>query len=394
VTCSATTDMPTLTALPIPAPACVLACGAFLKNRACLVDGAQVHWSQVHGDLSDPAACVALEASVERLLASAVSPVQAVAHDLHPDFHSTRVALALADRLGVPAIAVQHHHAHVAVALAENGLRGAVVGVALDGTGLGSDGTAWGGELLWVGANAHTWRRLGHLQPLPLPGGDVAAREPWRMAAAVLHTLGRSAEIETRFAAAVSPQALRLVTRMLRQNLNCPITTSAGRWFDAAAGALGLSVRQATEAEAALALEARARRWLAEHPDFNPPWYGLDLRPVVSALFDVDRADDDAVCRAAAGFHLTLASALAHAAAEAADAHATRDVVLAGGCFMNAVLRRRLHWTLLSDGLKVHLPEAAGCGDVGLALGQAWVAAASLTAGDAWAPTEFIEMDT
>ncbi|HEY9194123.1 MAG TPA: carbamoyltransferase HypF, partial [Methyloversatilis sp.] len=167
---------------PLPT---VLAVGAWLKNAACLLGDGHVCGSAVHGDLGDPQACEALDRSLHALLAQTARPVAAVAHDLHPDFYSTRVAVELAARLGVPAIGVQHHHAHIAAVMAEHGLTGPVIGLALDGVGLGTDGMAWGGELLWVAPGA--WRRLGHLWPLQLAGGDVAAREPWRMAAAALH---------------------------------------------------------------------------------------------------------------------------------------------------------------------------------------------------------------
>ena len=160
--------------LPAAAPARVLACGAWLKNRACLIDGDRVHWSANHGDLYGTEARGALDASVDWLLLQASGPVEAIAHDLHPDFHSTDVALALADQLGVPAIGVQHHHAHIAVVQAEAGLDEPVIGIAMDGVGLGTDDTAWGGEFLRV--DGAGWKRLGHLPPLPLPGGDVAAR--------------------------------------------------------------------------------------------------------------------------------------------------------------------------------------------------------------------------
>ena len=381
-------DAPPLgpTALPCPAPARVLACGAFLKNSACFVDGGSVRWSALHGDLGDPRACAALERSLEALIGDAAS-VDAVAHDLHPDFHSTLLAVALAERLGVPAVAVQHHHAHIAAVQAEQGLD-AVIGIALDGVGLGSDGAAWGGELLWVDAAAQRWRRLAHLQPIALPGGDIAAREPWRLAAAVLHEVGRGELIEERYAPAVGAQAARTLRAMLERRLNCPLSSSAGRWFDAAAGALGLSVRQGAEAEAALALERRASDWLRDHPRFEAPWQSLDLRPVVAALFDIGRGDAAAVARGAASFHLALAGGLAHAAVAAAKEHATAQVVLGGGCFMNRVLAGRLRAALEQAGLSVHAPLAMSCGDSGLALGQAWVAACAVAAGAAGAMEE------
>ena len=252
----------------------VLACGAFLKNAACLLDtGAPLKplWSAQHGDLADPAACEALEQSVRTLLAQASHPIDALAHDLHPDFFSTHLAQRLALELGISAIAVQHHHAHIAAVLAEHGAQRdmksdtarPVIGIALDGVGLGTDGVAWGGEVLLVeGARCE---RVGHLSPLTLPGGDVAAREPWRMAAAALHACGMAEQIVPRFAPTVGEQAARTIHTMLQRGLNCPQTTAAGRWFDAVAGLLGLSVRQEFEAQAAMALEQAAARYLQSH---------------------------------------------------------------------------------------------------------------------------------
>jgi len=360
----------------------VLACGAWLKNAACLmVDGAPV-WSAVHGDLSDPAACAALETSVQRLLAEHGAPIAAVAHDLHPDFFSTQLAVQLAASLGVPAIGVQHHHAHIAAVVAEHRIEGPVVGLALDGVGLGTDGQAWGGELLWV--DGAQWQRMGHLTPLALPGGDRAAREPWRMAASALHALGRGDQIPSRFAPQVGEAVAAGVQQMLAKNLNCPQTSSTGRWFDAAAGALGLSVRQTDEAEAAIALEAAAARWLEQHLDTTAlpgalidDLNRLDLRGLMPALFD---AAPDGVDAAAAGFHLALADALAGWAMQAARERGSRDVCLGGGCFFNRILRERITERLLEAQLRVHRPLDKGCGDAGLALGQAWVAAQQLAA--------------
>ena len=376
---------------PLPT---VLACGAWLKNAACLlVDGAPV-WSAVHGDLSDPAACAALETSVEALLAGHDAHIAAVAHDLHPDFFSTQLAAQLAATLGVPAIGVQHHHAHIAAVVAEHGIEGPVIGLALDGVGLGTDGQAWGGELMWV--DGAQWQRMGHLVPLALPGGDRAAREPWRMAASALQALGRGDEITTRFAPQVGEAVAAGVHQMLVKNLNCPATSSTGRWFDAAAGALGLSVRQTDEAQAAIALEAVAGRWLAQYPG-TPPLPGvvidaqnrLDLCGLMPALFD---ACADGVDAAAAGFHLALADALADWAIRAARAQGIATVCLGGGCFFNRILRERVTNRLQAAALRVHRPLDKGCGDAGLALGQAWVAAQQLAA--AAAPQETTTKET
>lgn len=318
----------------------ILACGAFLKNAACLLDTQAPDtplWSAVHGDLSDPAACVTLEQSVQSLLAQAGDRIDAVAHDLHPDFFSTHLALRLVQEHHVPAVAVQHHHAHIAAILAERGWTQPVLGLALDGVGLGTDGTAWGGEVLRVDG-AH-FERVGHLLPLALPGGDVAAREPWRMAAAALQACGLTAQIEHRLSPVVGAQAARTLQTMLQRGLNCPQTTAAGRWFDAAAGLLGLSVRQEFEAQAAIALEQAAARYLQAHTlqvrasDWAvTPSGQIDLRPLLlSTLIDVDITNPAAVDEAAARFHLTLADALcAHTIAQA-QIHQLRDVALGVG---------------------------------------------------------------
>ena len=353
----------------------VLACGAWLKNTACLLQGDQVLWSPLHGDLGDPQSCLDLAASLDALLACAEVTPQAIAHDLHPDFYSSQLAVTLAEKLNVPAVAVQHHHAHIAALMAEHGLDGPVLGLALDGVGLGSDGAAWGGELLWVASDA--WRRLGYLLPLPLPGGDVAAREPWRLAAAALHLLGRDDEILSRLGPLVGQQSANTVAQMLARNLNCPPSSGAGRWFDAAAGILGISVRQQFEAEAAIALERLAAEYLAAHaePAIDGLWHiradgVLDLQPLLTRLFEL--ADGGRSAEGAALFHLTLAAALADWIERQSTA---LPVLLGGGCFANRLLSARLTQRLTAKGVPVFSAQAVSCGDAGLALGQAWVAA-------------------
>lgn len=367
-----------------PAAKRVLAVGAWLKNTAGLLDGDRYTASPLHGDLGTPDACAALEASVEALVRNARGPIDAVAHDLHPDFHSTRLALHWADRLGVPAIGVQHHHAHLAVVQAERGLDVPLLGLALDGVGLGTDGTAWGGELLRLDTDGG-FERLAHLPPLALPGGDVAAREPWRLVAAVLHALGRGGEIGPRLAPVVGAAAAQGVKTMLARGVNCPVSTGAGRWFDAAAGVLGLSVRQREEAEAAVALERCAAAWLIRHPEgvagVGPrvrEGDGLGVWALFEALLDLDVTDADARGRGAALFHWVLADALADTTLATATRDGLHAVALGGGCFFNRLLSQRLTERLTAAGLRVHRPQAVSCGDAGLALGQAWVAAATI----------------
>jgi hydrogenase maturation protein HypF len=372
----------------------ILACGAFLKNAACLLDTEEPLkplWSAQHGDLSDPAACEALEQSVQALVSQAGGPIDAVAHDLHPDFFSTHLALRLAHEHGIPAIAVQHHHAHIAAVMAEHGAlpdrASPVIGIALDGVGLGPDGVAWGGEVLLVDGARCT--RVGHLSPLALPGGDVAAREPWRMAAAALHACGLAEQIVPRFEPTVGAQAARTIHTMLQRGLNCPQTTAAGRWFDAVAGLLGLSVRQEFEAQGAQALEQAAARYLQSHTlevrasDWAvTPTGEIDMRPLLASnLIATDRRHPAAVDEAAARFHLTLCDALcAHTAAQA-HLHQVREVALGGGCFFNRILTQRIVTQLDAADLTVLQTKNLSCGDAGLALGQAWVASHGLATG-------------
>src|SRR3989338_4693103 len=185
-------------ALPFFGPS-ILACGAWLKNTVCVTRGNDAHVSQLIGDLDSAAARTMFDATVARLCNSLDVQPEIVAHDLHPDFYSTQFAQNYAAQRSLPLVAVQHHHAHIAAICAEHHFNGAVLGLALDGVGLGTDNTAWGGELLQVhtglpplqgeGWGGDGVKRLGHLAPLRLPGGDRAAREPWRMAAAVLFRL-------------------------------------------------------------------------------------------------------------------------------------------------------------------------------------------------------------
>ncbi|MDH4191163.1 MAG: carbamoyltransferase HypF, partial [Betaproteobacteria bacterium] len=347
----------------------VLATGAYFKNAVCVTRGDEAFLSQHIGDLDNAPTRRALETTATRLLELLEVAPRIVAHDLHPDFHSTSFAHRFAQQHGLRCIAVQHHHAHIAAVAAEHGIAEAMLGLALDGVGLGHDGRAWGGELLRV--DGARMDRLGHLSPLALPGGDRAAREPWRMAAALLHALGRGDEIARRFAA---PAAAALA-RLLERGLHCPPTTSAGRWFDAAAGLLGVRHHNAYEGQAAMLLEGAA----AAHGRVAPLEQGyllsahgvLDLLPLGAAL-----ATERDAGRGAALFHATLAAALADWTVRAAREHDIGRIALGGGCFMNRLLSADLRSRLEARGLEVFEARAAPPNDGGLALGQAAVARA------------------
>jgi hydrogenase maturation protein HypF len=354
--------------LPADGPS-ILATGAFLKNAVCVTRGDEAFLSQHVGDLDNAPTCRALEEAATHLMKVLDVAPEAVAHDLHPDFHSTAFAISYSRARGIPARGVQHHHAHIAAVAAEHGVDAPVLGVALDGVGLGRDGAAWGGELLSVHGAAMA--RIGHLRTLRLPGGDRAAREPWRMAASALHALGRGAEIVRRFDAS----GAAMIAQMLDRGVNCPPSSSAGRWFDAAAGLLGVRAVSAYEGQAPMLLEGLADR----HGPVAPLAAGwatsgdgvLDLLPLLGTLADIDD-----VAYGAALFHATLVDALAEWVRGAARRTAVTTVALGGGCFMNRILATRLRARLERLGLTVLEARQAPPNDGGIALGQAAVARA------------------
>jgi hydrogenase maturation protein HypF len=347
--------------------ASVLATGGFLKNTICLTRGSEAFLSQHIGDLDNAATCKSLEETALRLMDLLQIEPEGVAHDLHPDFHSSRFAAEFARERDLKVTAVQHHHAHIAAVAAEHRAEGPLLGLALDGVGLGEDGGAWGGELLWV--EGARFRRVGHLRKLRLPGGDRAAREPWRMAAAALHLMGRGSEIERRF----RDGAAGTVKQMLEAGFNSPETSSCGRWFDAAAGLLGIRETAAYEGQAAMLLEGLADRYGRVDPvegGFVVSGSGvLDLAPMLDRL-----ADERDVGYAAARFHATLAEGLAQWVIAAAKAADVGRVAFGGGCFLNRILSSVLRWRLDAAGLEVIEARQAPPNDGGLSLGQAWVA--------------------
>ncbi|TAJ80738.1 MAG: carbamoyltransferase HypF [Gallionellaceae bacterium] len=369
--------MPKRTAIvPLPyAGPSILACGAWLKNTICVTCSNEAHISPLIGDLDSVDARLMLEETVLRLCAELEVRPEIVAHDLHPDFFSTQFAQVYAVQHGLASLPVQHHHAHIAALCAEHGITEAVLGVALDGVGLGEDNMPWGGELLRVQGAA--FQRVGHLAALAMPGGDRAAREPWRMAAATLFQMGRGDEIAQRFA---SQPGAQTVLAMLQRGLNCPSTSSMGRLFDAAAGLLGLCEVQSIEAQAAMQLQALAEQhgMLDALPDgYRIGSSGeLDFAPLLAVL-----ADAPDVGYGAALFHATLAAGLSEWVLRAAGIHHIRHVALGGGCFHNALLLQALSAKLAAQGLRVLTAQQLPPDDSAISLGQAWVAMQSYTQG-------------
>ncbi|MGY4399488.1 carbamoyltransferase HypF [Bradyrhizobium sp. USDA 3315] len=339
----------------------VLAVGGALKSTVTITRGNEAFVSQHIGDLDTAEGLRAFEETIRHLTSTLdVEPV-VIAHDLHPNMASTRFAEASGRTL----IAVQHHHAHAAAAIAEHGHAGPALALVLDGHGFGCDGGNWGGELLLC--EESRFRRIGHLAPLQMPGGDRAAREPWRMASAVLHRLGRGNEIGPRFAA--QRQAER-VPALLDQPGGAT-TTSAGRLFDAAAALLGVASLQSYEGEAAMKLEALVRRTAILETGWSIERDVLSLRPLFSRLIadDLDAADGAGL------FHGTFAAACIDWVTHVARRTGVSTIVLSGGCFLNAVLAEEIERGCRSAGLTLLVPRRLPPNDGGLSLGQAWIAA-------------------
>lgn len=346
----------TIVRLPRSVPP-VLGVGAFLKNAVCLVRDGEAVLSREIGNLDSADAVRRFEDTIGRLLQGEGVVPRAVAHDLHPDFYSTRYVRGL----GLEAVAVQHHHAHVAAVMAEHGSEGPVLGLALDGFGLGPGNQSWGGELLLVDRGGY--RRLGHLSPLKQPGGDAAARQPWRMGAAALHALGRGDEIATRYE---EFDRAGLIAQMLARNVNCPPTSSCGRLFDAACGLLGVKPVALFEGEAPMALEQLVTRPQVLEGGWRLESGILDMLPLL------DRIGGLAPAVGADLFHGTLVAALACWAAWAAEETGVATVAMGGGCMLNRVLREGLDEALRRRGLGPLLPRRLSPGDGAIGLGQAW----------------------
>ncbi|MEU0249067.1 carbamoyltransferase HypF [Streptomyces sp. NPDC006235] len=356
--------------LPVPVrPA--LAVGGDLKNALCLGEGDQA-WFGPHigdmGDLTTLEAAGRAEAHLRCL--TGVAP-EVVAADRHPGYHSSRWAARLAGR--APEL-VQHHHAHIASAMAEHGLDGTahVIGIAFDGTGYGDDGTVWGGEILLAGYGG--FRRYAHLAPAPLPGGDAGVANPRRLALARLWAAGLPWEAGLPCVEACAPDELALIQRQLERGLACVATSSMGRLFDAVSSLVGVCHRAGYEAQAALELEAAAASaWDTETSAYA--FAGdLDPAPVLSALVaDLRRGTPAPVL--AARFHRAVARAVAEICRRARRDTGLATVALSGGVFTNALLEEECARLLDGDGFAVLRHGEVPPNDGGLALGQLVVAA-------------------
>ncbi len=358
-------------------PRHTLACGAQLKSTVCLGRDDVAFVSQHLGDLSGFETVVAYEQAIAHLGdLFGIDPV-VVAHDLHPDMASTAYAHRVAAAAGdLDTVAVQHHHAHIASCLADNARDESVIGIAFDGLGLGGDGSIWGGEVLR--ADLTEFRRLGHLRTVPLPGGDVAIREPWRLAAMHLATVLEVDAIETMEVFARNRDRWPAVDSMAAAGVNAPLTSSAGRLFDAVASIVGIRDHVSYEGQAAIELEQRAATdHRASYPfrlTHDEPFV-IDTAPLIGAIA-ADLTHDVPIGRIAAGFHNAVVDLIVASAGRARQETGLATVALSGGVFQNALLVARANVALGDAGFEVLVHRRVPPNDGGISLGQAAIVAA------------------
>jgi hydrogenase maturation protein HypF len=351
-------------------PLTILALGGELKDTVSLYKDGYIITSQFLGDLDEYGNHLYFEETIRHLTGLFDADPACVVSDLHPGFHTTRFA----EKSGLPHLRVQHHHAHVLAAMVEHGLSpdARVLGVAWDGYGYGADGTAWGGEFLLAGYGA--FERFAHFEPVPLPGGDLAAKQPWRMALAYLRFAGADPRLRPGTLRGVGRARIRGVLEMLNRGVRSPLSTSCGRLFDAVAALTGLApLENEYEAEAAMRLEAAAAAG-------SPRPYGFDLErgpgplrisvaPAIRGIL-ADLARGVKPGRIAARFQSTLVRVVATVAGEARVVSGIGTVVLSGGVFLNKKLTEAATGALLKAGFEVLRPVQYSPNDESLSVGQ------------------------
>jgi hydrogenase maturation protein HypF len=355
----------------------VLACGAELKNTFCLTKGNFVFLSHHIGDLENFETMRSFEEGIALIKRLFQIEPECVVHDLHPDYLSTRFALEYAKgragEMGVPRIGVQHHFAHALSCMAEHGLEGPLLAVVMDGTGYGEDSTVWGGEFLKVTVEGYT--RLGHLRTIPLPGGDRAAKEPWRMAAAYLDRIFGSAEkANIPFVQGIDLARWSLLREAMQAGINAPLCSSTGRLFAAVSALLGVRERIHYEGQAAIELEQMAQPGeRGEYPFEIAEEEGvliLNPDPFIAAIVEAIKRGE-APATISARFHNSIARAIAQMAIRMRETTGLSEVILSGGVFQNHLLLERT-WDLLAGAdFQIFIQQRVPPNDGGIALGQA-----------------------
>jgi len=353
----------------------VLACGGELKNTICLTKSNRAFLSQHIGDLKNMGSYAFFRSTIDHLKRILDIDPDIIAHDLHPDYLSTQYARENEqNRL----VGVQHHHAHIASCMAEHQLRGPVIGLALDGTGYGTDGHIWGGEVLITEMSG--FQRAGHLEYMPMPGGAAAITEPWRMAIAFLvHTFGENSFMNLNLPVLqdVDDTHIQTMAALISKRLNAPLTSSVGRLFDGVVAILGLSYRISYEGQAAITLEMKASDNVDGIYDYG--WkptepVQVQIKPIIRGIVG-DMQNGVAIQVISRKFHNTLIHLFADLCVDIGRRHGLNRVVLSGGVFQNSILLCGMIAALEKQGFEVFSHRLVPCNDGGISLGQAVVAA-------------------
>lgn len=357
--------------LPFEVPQ-LLAAGSELKNTFCITNGNYAFLSHHIGDMENYETLQSFEQGVEHFERLFRVEPEAIAYDMHPNHLATRYALERAEREGLPTVAVQHHHAHVAACMAEHGLNEPVIGAAFDGTGYGEDGAIWGGEFLIAGYTSY--QRAAHLEYFPLPGGDAAIKRPARTALALLWSLGIDWDERLAPVKEFCAEDLVALRVQLEKKINAPMTSSMGRLFDAAAALAGVRQKVNYEGQAAIEFEALADEAEAGMYAFGLNQDKVEVRSVVEALMK-DVLAGIPIPKISARFHNGLAESVRGTVEKIGLDTGIRSVVLSGGVWQNVTLLRRTLRLLREDGFVVYIHREVPTNDGGLSLGQAAIAA-------------------
>ena len=359
---------------PAPVPTTInvtniLAVGGELKNTFCIGRNNSAILSQHIGDLKDHETFQFYSESINRFKKLFRVNPELVAHDLHPDYYSTKFA----KESGLPAIAVQHHHAHVVSCMAEHSLDEDVIGVCFDGTGMGDDGHIWGSEFFIC--NAGKYQRLAHFEYMPMPGGDLAVAQPWRMAVALLYQiLGKElVSLNLPLVRSVGMKKIEWLTRAMDKNINCPLTSGAGRIFDAVSALLGLCLESTFEAEAPMRLEDIAGK---NEDDLYPYRINRNIsfsETIKGIIFDLKTGIKPAAI--SGKFHNTIAAATCDKIVQINKQSGLKKVVLSGGVFQNKILLEKIVDKISAEGYEVYTHSQVPANDGGISLGQLIIAA-------------------
>jgi hydrogenase maturation protein HypF len=358
----------------------VLGCGADLKNTFTLTKGLYAIPSQHIGDMENYETLNFFEETLNNLKTVYRAEPEAIAYDLHPGYLSTQWALKQSEknkRIGINAYGVQHHYAHIGSVMAEKGIKEKVIGVSFDGNGYGEDGNLWGGEFLV--ADIKGFKRAGHIQYIPLPGGEMAIREPWRISLSYLNEAAGD-EIWTYikpagFVEKYGKDTIDRILKITKKREFSPLSSGAGRLFDAVSALTGVCDRNTFEGEAAMALESFTSDQVNEDYPVDISFketMEIDFSPTILRILE-DMAKNEDIILISSKFHNTVATAIIRVVIKLSLINNIRKIVLSGGVFQNCYLSGKIIDNLRSEGLLVYVNELVPCNDAGISLGQAYL---------------------